>query len=311
MSPQWRLLFTELLKEWKYQSKGQWTPAVGVYKKLCHFLFLPLLWWEVKTKLLCHSKEAALMLILSKYPSKPPQRPVIPSHWLLPAGWFARGLPLRCTPFQAHTHSLALISNCFFLFLYARSKTEWGGEWKGESKGLCERREQMASPSSPLCTRAPVLANSTQCLSTELFVGYEGGASTQLPAGKESVEKRPEKTWPLGGSQGRKGMSHGMDVQDQSPLPPPPGPEGSGCINIQLACAVRCCQFSRQQSLCPQGCRRSWGERGIYCSLLCCQSQITDFPLEEILRWVGRGTHKGGATSSTSTAKINHSDWES
>lgn len=47
----------------------------------------------------------------------------------------------------------------------------------------------MASPSPPLCTRAPVLANSTQCLSTELFVGYEGGAGTQLQAGKESVGK--------------------------------------------------------------------------------------------------------------------------
>lgn len=46
---------------------------------------------------------------------------------------------------------------------------------KGESKGLRERREQMASSSPPLCTRAPVLANNTQCLSTEPFVVQKEG----------------------------------------------------------------------------------------------------------------------------------------
>lgn len=33
----------------------------------------------------------------------------------------------------------------------------------------------MASPSPPLCPWAPVLANSAQCLSTELFVAQREG----------------------------------------------------------------------------------------------------------------------------------------
>lgn len=58
---------------------------------------------------------------------------------------------------------------------------------KGESRGLCERGEQTASP-SPLCAQAPMLANSTQCLSIEPFVAQKEG-----PAYSYRQEWRPGK----------------------------------------------------------------------------------------------------------------------
>lgn len=70
----------------------------------------------------------------------------------------------------------------------------------------------MASPSPPLCTRAPVLANSTQCLSTEPLWPRRKGQHAATGR-KETVREKPEEVWPPGEARvgrGWKLSTHGM-----------------------------------------------------------------------------------------------------
>lgn len=136
-------------------------------------------------------------------PESPFRAPLILPLLALKSGPICTGASLSAISlFQAHSHSLALISNCFFIFVCTFKDRELGGEWKGESKGLCERREQMASPSPPLCTQAPVLANSTQCLSTEPFVVQKEGPACSYRQGR-TCEGKAWRSLATGESQGR------------------------------------------------------------------------------------------------------------
>lgn len=151
----------------------------GVYKNLCHFWFPPLLWWDVKTKpLFPILKKKLCCLLCQNIPPKPLQDPlVLPSLALKSCLICTRaGLPAVSLS-QAHPHSPALISNCFFsLFLYACSKTENEGESEREKAKVCVKGESRWLLPHPLCVPRPPCWQTTYnvCLQSPLWSRRKG-----------------------------------------------------------------------------------------------------------------------------------------
>lgn len=75
------------------------------------------------------------------------------------------------------------------------------------------------------------------------------------------------------------GALNPLDVQGPSPLPTSPGSLGSG----YMACVLMGYLLWGAKPL-PPGLWKILEGSVIYCSLWCCQAQILEFPLKEILR---------------------------
>ena len=123
--------------------------------------------------------------------------------------------PSTTSLFQARSHSLALISNCFFLFLYARSKTESQGETEREKAKVCVKGERSWPLPRPSVYPGPPCWQTAHNVCLESLCGPEGRAGTQLRAGKETGD--------MGGGGGQKRPGHqGEPGQGEDP-------GGSGC----------------------------------------------------------------------------------
>lgn len=128
---------------------------------------------------------------------KPLQGPLVLPSMAFKSWPICTGVGLSAVSlFQAHSHSLALISNCFFIFV-CTFKGRDRGRVKGRKQRSVWKERADGFSLAPSVYPGPHVGKQHTMSAHRALCGPEGKASTQLQAGKETGGRLGD-AWPLG-----------------------------------------------------------------------------------------------------------------